>query len=192
METYTIFVDNLPTGVTKRALFKEFGKDGYIPDIFISTKIHSNATGPFAFIRFNSYGGTMKSIKRMNGTNWGDTNLYVALSKFGRNGVHGRAMFNTENPNKKRQRVVRKLVKVKKIDQGSDIKSEALNVDQLIIPDQRKLLEEWKGLGEIKCRDVGPYKCLLTFSSSEIRDEALQNQLLLTVFDEVRPHWDIF
>ncbi|MED6225384.1 hypothetical protein PIB30_093109, partial [Stylosanthes scabra] len=54
------------------------------------------------------------------------------------------------------------------------------------------LLEEWKGSGEIECRDVGPYRCLLTFSSTEIRDEAMHNQLLHGVFDEIRPHWDIF
>ncbi|MED6161481.1 hypothetical protein PIB30_061093 [Stylosanthes scabra] len=54
------------------------------------------------------------------------------------------------------------------------------------------LLDEWDGSGEIECRDVGPHKCLITFSSPEIRNEAMQSKLLLSVFDEVRPHWDIF
>ncbi|MED6147395.1 hypothetical protein PIB30_043703 [Stylosanthes scabra] len=55
-----------------------------------------------------------------------------------------------------------------------------------------KLLDEWNGPGEIECRDVGPHKCLITFDSVEIRDGAFQNELLMEVFDEVRPHWKLF
>ncbi|MED6172433.1 hypothetical protein PIB30_050073, partial [Stylosanthes scabra] len=55
-----------------------------------------------------------------------------------------------------------------------------------------KLLEEWKGPGGIECRDVGPFKCLLTFDTTETRDAALEDDLLLSVFDEVRPHWETF
>ncbi|MED6131263.1 hypothetical protein PIB30_008303 [Stylosanthes scabra] len=54
------------------------------------------------------------------------------------------------------------------------------------------LLEEWKGPREIEVRDVGPYRCLITFSTTEIRDEAVNNQLLQLVFDELRFHWDFF
>ncbi|MED6145302.1 hypothetical protein PIB30_023884 [Stylosanthes scabra] len=53
-----------------------------------------------------------------------------------------------------------------------------------------KLLDEWSGLGEIESRDVGPYRCLITFSSPEIRDNALNDELLLSIFDEVRLHWN--
>ncbi|MED6158729.1 hypothetical protein PIB30_035457 [Stylosanthes scabra] len=53
-------------------------------------------------------------------------------------------------------------------------------------------MDEWKGPGEIECRDVGPCKCLITFDSSEIRNEAFQNELLIEIFDEVRPHWELF
>ncbi|MED6148576.1 hypothetical protein PIB30_054382 [Stylosanthes scabra] len=52
------------------------------------------------------------------------------------------------------------------------------------------LLDEWKRPGEIEFRDVGPYRCLISFSSTDIRDEAMSNELLLSVFDKVRPHWD--
>ncbi|MED6158816.1 hypothetical protein PIB30_036324 [Stylosanthes scabra] len=55
-----------------------------------------------------------------------------------------------------------------------------------------RLLDEWNGQGDIECRDVGPYRCLVTFSTPEIRDQALHNPLLLSVFDEVRMHWGIF
>ncbi|MED6109905.1 hypothetical protein PIB30_037902 [Stylosanthes scabra] len=55
-----------------------------------------------------------------------------------------------------------------------------------------RLLEEWEGPREIECRDVGSYRCLITFSSPEIRDEVLQSSLLQRYFDEIRPHWEIF
>ncbi|MED6148552.1 hypothetical protein PIB30_054164 [Stylosanthes scabra] len=59
----------------------------------------------------------------------------------------------------------------------------------------RKVMNRWldecKGPGEIECRDVGPYKCLITFESPEIRNDAFQNELLLEIFDEVRPHWEL-
>ncbi|MED6163681.1 hypothetical protein PIB30_082332 [Stylosanthes scabra] len=55
-----------------------------------------------------------------------------------------------------------------------------------------KILEEWKGPGSIEYRDVGPFRCLITFDSPEIRDAALENELLLSTFDEVRRHWEIF
>ncbi|MED6181071.1 hypothetical protein PIB30_016214 [Stylosanthes scabra] len=52
--------------------------------------------------------------------------------------------------------------------------------------------EKWKGEGEIVCRDVGPYKCLLTFESPEIRDVVMSDLELANIFDEIRPHWEIF
>ncbi|MED6180233.1 hypothetical protein PIB30_008427 [Stylosanthes scabra] len=52
------------------------------------------------------------------------------------------------------------------------------------------LLDDWNGPGTIECRDVDPYRCLVSFSSAEIRDQAMTNDLLLFVFDEVRHHWD--
>ncbi|MED6164117.1 hypothetical protein PIB30_086644 [Stylosanthes scabra] len=53
------------------------------------------------------------------------------------------------------------------------------------------LLEKWDGPGDIEVRDVGPYRCLITFSNPEIRDKAINNDLLLSVFDEVRFHWNM-
>ncbi|MED6170341.1 hypothetical protein PIB30_029944 [Stylosanthes scabra] len=53
-----------------------------------------------------------------------------------------------------------------------------------------QLLDEWNGLGEIECKDVGPYRCVVTFSTPEIRDGDVDNELLHSVFDEVRPHWN--
>ncbi|MED6157711.1 hypothetical protein PIB30_025823 [Stylosanthes scabra] len=54
------------------------------------------------------------------------------------------------------------------------------------------LLENWNGMGNIEVRDVGPYRCLVTFSSPEIRDSTMEDELLHSVFDEVRHHWNTF
>ncbi|MED6119632.1 hypothetical protein PIB30_013264 [Stylosanthes scabra] len=46
--------------------------------------------------------------------------------------------------------------------------------------------------GEIECKDVGPYRCLITFSSQEIKEESIKNELLTSTFDEIRSHWKYF
>ncbi|MED6159978.1 hypothetical protein PIB30_047214 [Stylosanthes scabra] len=55
-----------------------------------------------------------------------------------------------------------------------------------------QLLDDWTGSGEIECKDVGPYRCLITFSSPGIKDEAMKDAKLLSVFDELKPHWEFF
>ncbi|MED6110349.1 hypothetical protein PIB30_041995 [Stylosanthes scabra] len=54
---------------------------------------------------------------------------------------------------------------------------------------EERLLTAWDGLGRIQCRDVGPFRCLLTFESKAIRNEAVTNQVLMYIFDEVKHHW---
>ncbi|MED6127481.1 hypothetical protein PIB30_088494 [Stylosanthes scabra] len=98
--------------VTKRELYKEFEKDGYITDVIVSRKKRKKTMSLFAFIRYNSYGGAMRTIDRLN--------------------------------------------------------------------------EEWKGTRKNECRDIGPHKCLITFDSPKIKDEAFQSKLLNETFDEIR------
>ncbi|MED6200187.1 hypothetical protein PIB30_082633 [Stylosanthes scabra] len=54
------------------------------------------------------------------------------------------------------------------------------------------LLDNWNGPRDIECKDVGPYWCLITFSSQEIKEESIKNELLTSTFDEIRPHWEYF
>ncbi|MED6143257.1 hypothetical protein PIB30_004762 [Stylosanthes scabra] len=79
----TIFIDNLPTDVTKRDLYKEFGNDHYIVDVYISRKIGKSAKNPFGFIRYYSNGGARKAISRLNGSTWKGVKLLVAVPKYG-------------------------------------------------------------------------------------------------------------
>ncbi|MED6116731.1 hypothetical protein PIB30_102912 [Stylosanthes scabra] len=55
---------------------------------------------------------------------------------------------------------------------------------------ESRILKEWNGPGQTECRDVGPFRCLMTFDSKEIKEEAMSNPTLLDIFDEVKPHWD--
>ncbi|MED6193523.1 hypothetical protein PIB30_020325 [Stylosanthes scabra] len=92
-EIHTVLVDHLPSGVSERELYKEFGKDGYISDIFISRKMRPGTTNKFAFIKYNSHVRATKSIVRMNGKDWGGELLHVTSSKEARNAKH-RAYFH--------------------------------------------------------------------------------------------------
>ncbi|MED6124915.1 hypothetical protein PIB30_063449 [Stylosanthes scabra] len=71
-------------GLYQRELYKEFGKDGYIMDVFVSRKTRKKTMSPFAFIIYNSYGAAMKAIDRSNGKQWEEAKLFVTLSKFRR------------------------------------------------------------------------------------------------------------
>ncbi|MED6148184.1 hypothetical protein PIB30_050752 [Stylosanthes scabra] len=55
-----------------------------------------------------------------------------------------------------------------------------------------RLLDDWKGPGEIECRGVDPYRCLITFEYAEARDATMGDELILSLFDEVIPHWEYF
>ncbi|MED6130509.1 hypothetical protein PIB30_001595 [Stylosanthes scabra] len=220
-ETCTVFVDNLPTEVTKRDLFKEFGKDGYIADIYISRKERQRANRLFAFIRFNSQGGAMKSIERMNGRRWRESQLYVILSKYDKQPMNERNKPRAMIQNHKKKRMVRKWIAVKDNRPNDKMvinepqkNTQTKTIDGVWAEDQREMLQrsllgcfvkpnefrkvmnlllyEWSSEGDIECRDIGPYRCLITFSSSDIRDKAFSDPLLLSVFDEIRPHRGIF
>ncbi|MED6128295.1 hypothetical protein PIB30_096345 [Stylosanthes scabra] len=187
--------------VTKRALYKEFRKDGYIRDVFISRKTRKKTMCLFAFVRYSSYGGALRAITRLNGTLWGKFKLYVTLSKFKRETNQSKVMHADQ-----KQMKIQKWMVVKKINSEVEKCKEPEKENLKMVVDQRKvieatwaedqrqrlhksllgvsvrpiefrkvmehLLEEWKGPGEIECRDIGPYKCLITFDSPEIRDEA--------------------
>ncbi|MED6124513.1 hypothetical protein PIB30_059615 [Stylosanthes scabra] len=163
-------VDNLPTGVSKRQLYKDFGRDGYVTDIFVSRKLRMKANGPFAFIRFQRYGGVMRAIRRSNGTLWGGGKLFITLSKFKREDDKRRGVPVGKLEQRMGPRTIRKWVEVKKTVQKDD-KEECAHAER-----------------KEESMDVGPYRCLITFSSSEIRDGAMENVLLMSVFDENRPH----
>ncbi|MED6163097.1 hypothetical protein PIB30_076620 [Stylosanthes scabra] len=187
-EKTTIFVDNLPDSVIKRELYEEFGRDGYVTDIFISRKLRLKAKGPFAFISFQRIGGALRSIRRLNGTLWHGGKLFLTMSKFRR--YEGVYLVNHQR--QVHLRTTTKWVEVRRTttkDTGiSGTPAMRKERDQKGKAKDRH--DEWKGSVEIECRDMGPYRCLITFSSVEIKEGAMENELLYSVFYEVRPHWN--
>ncbi|MED6146294.1 hypothetical protein PIB30_033214 [Stylosanthes scabra] len=185
----SVFVDNLPINVTKRELYKEFGLDGYVTDIYISRKLRLKTKNPFAFIRYQRLGGALRVIRRLNGTVWRGGRLFITISKFRhqdheKNGAH-------EGFQKRQleQRMKKKWVEVSRpnvkgngrsVDNettyGKELKrKQEVNVTWSAVSKDllnrsllgvctkpiefRKtmnlLLDEWKGEGEMECRDMG-------------------------------------
>ncbi|MED6110521.1 hypothetical protein PIB30_043774 [Stylosanthes scabra] len=153
------------SSVSEGELFKEFFTYGIIIDVFVSRKQRRNGRGLLAFIRFKEYGSARRAIERMNGVWWSGRKMHrkeVVLS---------RSKFQSKI-------LARSVlgVNVKPIDFGFV---------------ENTLLREWTGPGIIECRDVGPFRCLITFETEKIKEEAIEDQLLASVFDEVRHHWDV-
>ncbi|MED6145222.1 hypothetical protein PIB30_023171 [Stylosanthes scabra] len=185
----------MPKSVSKRELYKKFGRFGYVTDIFISRKIRQNSDNPFAFIRFGKYQSAMDAIKSLNEMSWEGEKLFLSLLKFRRE-TNARNNRLKREDRKEHDKNAKKVVKaVWSEEQKSRLERSLLGVCVKPIEFRKVmnlLLDEWKGPGDIECRDVGPYRCLITFSSPEIRDEALNDKLRLFVFDEVRHHWGLF
>ncbi|MED6193141.1 hypothetical protein PIB30_016235 [Stylosanthes scabra] len=60
-----------------------------------------------------------------------------------------------------------------------------VNFNPIVLEDvQKNLLKIWQGPGVIECGDVGPRRCLITFETKHIKNEAMVNEALLLVFDE--------
>ncbi|MED6106718.1 hypothetical protein PIB30_007041 [Stylosanthes scabra] len=51
------------------------------------------------------------------------------------------------------------------------------------------VIDRWDGQGKVECKDVGPFRCLITFELESIRDEAMSSKVLTDAFDEIRHHW---
>ncbi|MED6126598.1 hypothetical protein PIB30_079969 [Stylosanthes scabra] len=172
--------------------------------------------------KFQRYGGAMRAITRLNGKTWSGGELFVTMSKFNKRDANRQGDLTGKELPKFRQQWIEvrksnqndalevviptmrneKAVKAKKEicagwygEQRDRLNRSLLRVCVKPIEFRKvmnRLIDAWMGSGEIECRDVGPYRCLLIFSSPEIKDEAMNNEWILSVFDEVRPHWELF
>ncbi|MED6169463.1 hypothetical protein PIB30_021596 [Stylosanthes scabra] len=198
---YAVFVDNLPMSVTKREIYKKFGQYGFITDVFVSRK---------------------KMQPEELQTLWKECKLLAKIPRERNEGVaNWRKQQNTQDA-VKLQRMTQKWIPKKPVDEvektnvGKENGNEGRRKEVEAVWDDEqkqrlsrsllgvsvepiefrevmyKLLKKWGGLGEIEVRDVGPFRCLITFETVEIRDAAIHDELLLSLFDEVRHHWEMF
>ncbi|MED6138037.1 hypothetical protein PIB30_070603 [Stylosanthes scabra] len=182
---YTIFFDNLPSQVLKGELFKEVWSAG-------------------------------RAVARMNGKWWKGKSIHANISRFKRNEgihVHGAERGHGRAGITRSMAVRRKLKRWVPTGRIIDWPGTVGGKDKSIVgrkddvenrsgKDERKELTLKPStlqceilarslLGRVKCKDVGPFRCLVTFESETIRDEALSNQILMNVFDEIRHHWGL-
>ncbi|MED6176198.1 hypothetical protein PIB30_085782 [Stylosanthes scabra] len=113
----------------------------------------------------------------MNGTTWRGTKLPVNLSKFDRrNGKRVEVLSDKRGPLAAASDIRQEVAVGWSEEQRDRLNRSLLGVSVKPV-DFRKtmnlLLDGWMGLGVIECRDVGPYRCLITFSSPEIKDDAM-------------------
>ncbi|MED6156272.1 hypothetical protein PIB30_013078 [Stylosanthes scabra] len=204
---------------TKRELYQEFGKNGYVKDIFISRKKRRNTDGAFAFVRFCELHCLWKAIEHMSGKTWNGRKLIVKIARYAcddgiqRNVVghqKGQSKIGTQKWVLVKHDKVAKTVDstpmcmpvttrrkeihgIRAVDQTEILERSLLGVCVKPINFRmvmNRLMDECDGPGKIESRDVGPYRCLVKFSSTAIRDEAMEDVLLLSIFDEVRLLWD--
>ncbi|MED6147374.1 hypothetical protein PIB30_043515 [Stylosanthes scabra] len=216
-------------GVTKRELYKFFGKNGLIVDIFVSRKSRRNKQGTYAFVRFKEWKDALRARENTNGVLWQGNKLTVSSAKNRKGEVSQKHVLRRtqwdSTISKLRRRVVQKWIPVtmntnngkqdmnhKEGGTAGELRRKEIKAvwaeDQRLLLQRslfgvcvkpikfRKvmnaLLDSWKGPGDIEVRDVGPYRCLVTFSDPEVCDLAMESELLQYVFDAVRHHWNTF
>ncbi|MED6116275.1 hypothetical protein PIB30_098683, partial [Stylosanthes scabra] len=192
-EPHTIFVDRLSTSTSKRVLYKKFGRFGYITDVFFSRKKRMRAVGLFAFIRYSTRGGALNAIGTLNGMSWENNQILVTMSKFQRNGGV-RSNIHQGNPEpKKMLRVTQKWVEVNKRKEIDDKARKNEETKDDIVKVVRKEVEGiWaENQMEMLQRSLMGV-CVKPIDLRKIRDAAFEDQLLQSIFDELRPHWGVF
>ena len=84
---YTVFVDNLPTSMTRDWLWQLFQYEGEVVDVFMSRKQRKSSTQPFAFVRFSQLKGAQKAIDSMHGLEVRGSILSVKMAEYKRSEI---------------------------------------------------------------------------------------------------------
>ncbi|MED6107925.1 hypothetical protein PIB30_018767 [Stylosanthes scabra] len=183
-------------------LYRIFGWAGGVVDIYVSRKTKRNSRSSFAFVRFDSRKGAERAVKNLNGTYIGSRRMMVKMAEFrrgqelywvrneGRNG-YAEVKKGCLGPSAKRvddkeaekggcdeqKTVARRVIKVRTDPIQADLLSRSVVAESLDTIQfewiKEQIAERWEGPGDVYCRDLGPFKCILTFNSVEARDFAL-------------------
>ena len=89
-----MFVDNLPSSMTKARLWQIFKFEGRIIDIYISRKVRKTLAQPFAFMRWRTKEDAVRAVKNINGQVVRDCLIEVKEAEFKR-GTNNRVLHNT-------------------------------------------------------------------------------------------------
>ena len=80
-EVHSIYVNGLPSSVSKKWLQQIFGPFGVIVDMYISRKTRQTSSLPFAFARYRHGEEAGEAIKAMNGKVVDSCRLYVSEAR---------------------------------------------------------------------------------------------------------------
>ncbi|MED6167280.1 hypothetical protein PIB30_001177 [Stylosanthes scabra] len=183
-------------------------------DIYISRKNRRGCSLPFAFVRFDSIGGAERAVEKMNDTYLGMTKMAVKIASYKRRHArdvmkHNARPFHAgkekggdgkggkgeelQNSHDNKEEQIRKTV------QASADKTQVEILRRSLIAEsvntirfgwvKEQIAKRWDGPGEVVCRDLGPFKCVLNFESEEARDVALRSEGLKSLLLELRPQW---
>ncbi|MED6157506.1 hypothetical protein PIB30_023703 [Stylosanthes scabra] len=181
-KTHSIFVDNLPSHVSKRFLYREFRIHGNVVDAFISRRPRNEKHGLFAFIRYDSKGGAVREMKKLDGTYIAGKGVLVKEAN-----VRRRSM--EEEAKERSRKCIRKWARKNSNDQAN--KEDPVRNDGGVPRPQ--LVQRLDSLGEqyrkIECMDLGPKKCILSMDTVELHNRALLDGIFMDIFDEVKEYW---
>ncbi|MED6119820.1 hypothetical protein PIB30_015116 [Stylosanthes scabra] len=171
-KSHTVFVDGLPHDIAKLTLFRIFGWIGGVVDIYVSRKKRRGSNMPFAFAegkrKVERKVMEARHLARLYSSD-GDTKM--------------------ENLVDRRKKCIKVQDDPKQVDiMERSIIAECINTIRFAWV-KEQIAEVWEGPGEVSCRDLGPFKCLLTFESLEAKNIAMDSTSLQSLFFELRPHW---
>ena len=86
MNSYTVFVDNLPMSMTTSWLWQICGFEGRVVDVFLSRKKRASKPFPFAFVRFLNKQDATEAITNLNGLRVRGCSLEVKEARYKRFG----------------------------------------------------------------------------------------------------------
>ncbi|KAL7195102.1 hypothetical protein ACSBR1_035336 [Camellia fascicularis] len=82
---FTVFMDNIPSVMDAKALFKLFTKFGIVKDAFIPFKRSKATNSRFGFVRFNCHVAIVVAIQKVNGLLVDDMVLEVKSASYDKN-----------------------------------------------------------------------------------------------------------
>ncbi|MED6182518.1 hypothetical protein PIB30_029136 [Stylosanthes scabra] len=183
--SHTVFVDGLPNDIAKVSLYRIFWWAGNVVDIYVSRKKRNKSNRPFAFVRFDARGGVVRVVEKLNGTFVGTARMTVKHATFLRQENASKVYQEKENdgmmgmqPETKEMETGRKSIEVTADPTLMDILKQSVVAESIetirfgLVKEQ--IAEKWEGPGEVECRDLGPFKCLLTFESVEARKKVYE------------------
>ncbi|KAL7163339.1 hypothetical protein ACSBR2_039437 [Camellia fascicularis] len=118
---FTVFVDNIPSRMDAKSLFKLFTKCGIVKDVFIPFKRMIVTNSSFGFVRFDCHIAADVAIQKANGLLVDDNVLEVKTVTFDRR--------SREEQNRRKPQFIRKPQSIRRSFEASKFRGHVLSGD---------------------------------------------------------------